>query len=418
MYLNSAKTVNTILLDRVDPGLEVALRAVIAGAIGYFAWLDASHLPLLIAFGFLVIYTRSAFSSWLTATTYYLVSSADLPVAFTIYFPDDHFLFGYLFWAISGVLLGLPWLFMRWAADLKALARLHDLRFALVAFVGLIFSLLPPFGLIHWVHPGLASGMMFPGWGLWGLLLTFIIISIFPLVVLHLQRGWLFFCILIGAALLFSFNNISYDGKNTLIPNVYAVVADKGEYSNLDGYDRINDVLTTSEEAISLEVPIVLFPEVYVGVMRSSIKVLMSPIEPRMREAGITTLVGADYPVSEGLYDNALIGFGATTGLVYRARLPMPLNALPWVESRQRLHLTDNPVVEVDGKSVFFAICYEAYLLEHAVTAMLFGEKPDMMLASSNLWAIKNLRLTPIMGLSIDMMARIIGIPVKWSHNR
>lgn len=418
MYFDSEKTINTILLDKVNPYLDALLRVLVSGGLGYVAWLDASYLPLLIVFGFLVVYTRSALSSWLAAVAYYLVSSADLPIAFGIYFPEQNPLYGYLFWILSGALLGLPWLLIRRLADIPLFARLHDLRFALLTFLGLIVSLAPPFGLIHWVHPGLAAGMMFPGWGIWALLLSFLIIAFFPLAALHLKSGWLFISVVVGIALLFSYNNGAYNSKNLLIPNVYAVKTDKGEFSPLDGYERIQDVRLASQEAISLNVPLVVFPEVFVGVMRPSIEVLLSPIETGMRDAGVTTLVGADVPISEGVYDNALVGFGATKGSVYRARLPMPLNAFPWLDSRQRMHFTDNPVVDVAGQNIFFSICYESYLLEHAVVAMLFGAKPDMMLTSSNLWAIKDLRLARIQGLSIQMMARIMGIPVKWSYNR
>lgn len=418
MYFDGEKTINKMLLDKVNPYVDVYFRILASGGLGYVAWLDVSYLPLLIVFGFLVVYTRSALSSWLAAVAYYLVSSSELPVAFSIYFPEQNPLYGYLYWMLSGALLGLPWLLVRRLADIPFFARLHDLRFALLTFLGLVISLAPPFGLIHWVHPGLSAGMMFPGWGVWALILSFLIIAFFPLVALHLKKGWLFISIVAGVALLFSYNNNAYNSEGPLIPNVYAVKTDKGEFSPLDGYERIMDVRSISQKAIPFKVPIVLFPEVFVGVMRPSIGALLSPLDADMKDAGVTTLVGADVPVSEGVYDNSLVGFGATEGVVYRARVPMPLNAFPWLDSRQRMHFTENPVVEVAGQNVFFSICYESYLLEHAVEAMLFGAKPDMMLASSNLWAIKDLRLARIQSLSIQMMARIMGIPVKWSYNR
>lgn len=413
----ASPTIERILFSKVSARAELFVRMLASGALGFIAWQDALYLPSLMAFALLIVYTRSAFVTWLSAFSYYLIASYELPLAFMNYYPEGYPVLGYVFWGLSAFLIAAPWALSRKFADLHYFNNIGDYRFAIASFLGMMISLLPPISWIHWVHPGLVAGMFFPGWGLTGLLLTFALISFFPLTVYKPQGKWPFILALTAFTVFFAYQMQAYT-VSAFAPNVSAISTEDGKFRHSAGYERIKFVESVSEEAIEFQVPVVLFPEAYLGAERDSIHSILGLADGQMKANDVTILAGMETLVKPGVYDNALYGFGAESGVIYRARLPMPLNGLPFSDSRHRFHAFNSPVKQVSGKDYFFAICYEGYLLEHAIAAMLSSEQPEAMLASSNLWALKGLHLEKIQGLSILMMSRMMGIPLEWALNK
>lgn len=412
----SIPTIKNVLFDNVSIRTEFAVRVIASALLGFGAWQDSMFLPSLIFFALFIVYTRSALMTWASAFSYYLTASYGLSTAYMNFFPEGLPILGYVFWILSAILISVPWALSRKLVDLKCFNNIGDYRFAVASLTGMVISLIPPISWIHWVHPGLVSGMFFPDWGLTGLFITFVLISLFPLLVYKTKKTLNFVGVTVGFATFVLYQTQSYVSP-AFASGVGVVSTDSGEYKHSDGYERIKHVAKVSEEAVGLGVPIVLFPESYMGVERDSIHSILSQVSGAMKDSGVTALVGMEANVSSGVYDNALYGFGAETGVIYKARLPMPLNGLPFAEHRQTFNVFSSPVKEVSGQNYFFAICYEGYLLEHAVMAMVSSKKPEAMLVSSNLWALKGLHLAKIQNLSILMMSRMMGIPLEWSRN-
>lgn len=414
--ISSAPTLEQTLFSKVDSKPEFMARIALSGALGFFAWQSFNLLSLLILFSLVVMFTRSAWATWAAAFSYYFIASNEIPQAFAAYYPDSLPVLGYLVWIISAALIALPWALSRKLVDAKVFHNLGDLRYALATIVGMVVSLLPPVSWIHWVHPGLSSGVFFPGWGLWGLLLTFILIAVFPLLVYQLKQKT-FVVVLIAIGGLLTYNSMSYDVP-ALSSSASSVTTDKGRYKPSEGFDRIKQVEQIGQQAIDFGVPLVVFPETFLGPDRRSIHLILDPVVRDMKRNNVSLLVGLDKKVRDGVYDNALYAFGKEEGVVYRARMPMPLNGMPIGDARQRFHPFTSPVKSLGEQTVFFSICYEGYLLEHAVAAMASGERPNIMLASSNLWALKGLHLVEIQKLSILMMSRMTGVPLEWALNK
>jgi hypothetical protein len=392
------------------------LRIAAAIALAWLSWHFEVLLPLLLLFGYVVFSCSRWHETWLACAAYYLTVSYEIPTAFHTYFPDLNPALGYLTWLSAGFLIAAPW------ALAKAVMVKLDLdtdRWRVLAVLALlVVTALPPFGWITWTHPLLLAGILFPGLGLSAILLTAVAIACTPLLARLSRVG-------VTVTVVLFFGMVIVANQLTVPAPAYSAVdamrTQNGMYFYSQGMKRMSAVGERIREAVDLEANdwIILTPESYLGPHRSSIDLYFQQFEPAMQQHNLTTLVGMDVEVRPGVFLNALTAYGAEQGVVYSARLPMILNALPMGKAREALQPWRSPVVPIGrhGKRVFFAICYEGYLIEHLMAALLSGDPIDEMIVASNLWAIHDLWLARIQAGSIQLMARIVNAPLAWSYN-
>jgi apolipoprotein N-acyltransferase len=73
-------------------------------------------------------------------------------------------------------------------------------------------------------------------------------------------------------------------------------------------------------------------------------------------------------------------------------------------------------MMNVTGKKLGFLVCYEQFLTWPFLT--LQSQKPDAILAPSNLWWCKNTSLPGIQAATVKLWAMLFGMPVVVSVNR
>ncbi len=150
---------------RTADQLRAALRShwyapMLLAAAGSVAWLFTRGgllAPLLsLSLPLAIILLPQAPARLIAALAYYLIGTASIPGAIHGYWGPGHDLYAYGGWIASSTLLALPWAFARrpWQVAAATLA-----------------SGIPPLGIIGWLSPCAASGVLWPATGLAGIAL-------------------------------------------------------------------------------------------------------------------------------------------------------------------------------------------------------------------------------------------------------
>lgn len=132
--------------------------------VGIAAWSGhALALPLVCAFPALWASAPSRIVAAIVSAAYFLAASRGLPQGVANFYGSD-FLIGIALWvaAATAFVLVHALLWQRHPGVGRAV------RFALAA----ILMSVPPFGIVGWAQPVTAAGILFPGWGWWGLAAT------------------------------------------------------------------------------------------------------------------------------------------------------------------------------------------------------------------------------------------------------
>ena len=104
-----------------------------------------------------------------------------LPGARNFFGPDASVLVAVGLWALSFLVLALPWLLIWSPRRGEAIWR---------APVGIALTVIPPVGIIGWASPLIAAGILFPGAAWWGLLLCAVQPGLWPSGRSELLRYW------------------------------------------------------------------------------------------------------------------------------------------------------------------------------------------------------------------------------------
>ena len=95
------------------------------------------------------------------ALGYYLVGCWPIVGAVTGYWGPEHWGIGIIAWLVSSMILSVPWILASGPSGV---------------LMAILITALPPIGVIGWLSPMNAAGVLFPGSGWFGLLLFLLVI--------------------------------------------------------------------------------------------------------------------------------------------------------------------------------------------------------------------------------------------------
>jgi apolipoprotein N-acyltransferase len=105
---------------------------------------------------------------------------------------------------------------------------------------------------------------------------------------------------------------------------------------------------------------------------------------------------------------------------VAHQRFPVPFSMLvPFSEDGANAYLSslgEISIIEIQGKRLGFLVCYEQFLTWPFLS--LLSQKPDVIVAPSNLWWCKDTSLPGIQAATVRLWARLFGVPVVLCVNR
>ncbi|NKJ82704.1 conjugal transfer protein TraB [Rhizobium leguminosarum] len=372
--------------------------SVVAGVVGW-----SGHVLLLpVAFTFPVLWglARTRLTAAFVSAGYFLAASRGLPQGVATFYSSD-FWPGLLLWLCASVGFVIVNTVL-WTKKTGA----RPCRYLLAA----VLMAIPPFGITGWAHPITAAGVLFPGWGWWGLVaatagLMGLVTRMWPAVAIVLAGFWIW-----SAA--------TWD-EPKLPKSWQGVDLELGASLGRDAsFNRHRDLIVTVKDRVLGGARTIVLPESSLGFWTPTVERFWVRA---LRGTDAIVIAGAAV-IDAGGYDNVLVAIsseGART--LYRERMPVPGSMWqPWrallsQSGGARAHVFENPVVTAAGHRMAPLICYEQLIVWPVLHSML--EDPDLIVAVGNGWWTKGTSIVAIQRASAQAWARLFAKPIVFSFN-
>ena len=370
-------------------------------AIGVGGW--SGHVALLpVAMGFPVLWSisQTRLVAALVSSGYFLAASRGLSQGVAAFYSSDIWP-GLLLWLCASMSFVIVYAVL-WTKN----AGTRPLRYVLAA----VIMAIPPFGITGWAHPVTAAGVLFPGWGWWGLgLMTAglagLVTRMWPAVAIALTGFWLW-----SAA----------TWTDPKLPEAWrGVDLELGVSLGREaGLQRQRDMIATVRGAANDSTRFVALPESALGFWTPTVERVWTGA---LRDGAATVIAGAAL-LDAGGYDNVLVAIDRKGGrILYRERMPVPGSMWqPW-RSRfresggARADFFANPIVSIGAGRAAPLICYEQLIVWPVLQSMLYD--PDFILAVGNGWWTEGTSIVSIQRAATTAWARLFSKPLVTAFN-
>jgi len=370
-------------------------------AIGVVGW-SGYVLLLPVALGFPVLWSiaRTRSVAALVSAGYFLAASRGLPQGVAAYYSSDIWP-GLLLWLCASMSFVIVHTIL-WTKN----AGTRPFRYVLAAAIMAI----PPFGITGWAHPVTAAGVVFPGWGWWGLgLITaglaVLVTRIWPAVAIALTGFWLW--------------SAAFWTDPKLPEGWRGVDLELGVSLGRDaGLQRQRDMIATVRGAAGDGALYVVLPESALGFWTPTLERLWTDV---LRDGDATVIAGAALLDARG-YDNVLVAIDGNGGrILYRERMPVPGSMWqPWrswfrESGGARADFFANPIVSIGAGRAAPLICYEQLIVWPILQSMLHD--PDFVLAVGNGWWTEGTSIVAIQRAAATAWAKLFAKPLVIAFN-
>ena len=373
--------------------------SIAVGAVGWNGHVLA--LPLAMLFPALWAHARSRSVAGLVSAGYFLAASRGLPQGVANYYASDLWP-GLLLWIAASLFFVLVHALL-WT-------RRPEMGRALRYLEAAVLMAVPPVGIVGWAHPLTSAGVLFPGWGWWGLAVTAAGLAVmttrwWPAAAIAATGFWLW------SAATWTPLQIAEGWKGV----------DLHEGQNLGRdvtLDRHRDMIATVRAAADEGARVVFLPESAIGFWTATVEQLW---RNGLRDVHATAVMGAAILDRDG-YDNVMIAVsGDESVILYRERMPVPVSMWQpwrgWVKEGEgaKAHFFATPVVTLDGTKIAPLICYEQLIVWPILQSALYS--PDIIVAIGNGWWTVGTSIIAIQQASTSAWARLFAIPVVTAFN-
>ncbi|NTB87804.1 conjugal transfer protein TraB [Agrobacterium tumefaciens] len=368
---------------------------VVTGAIGWSG--HALALPIGVAFPALWAFAPSRTVAALVAAAYFLGASRGLPVGTSIFY-GQQLAIGISFWLAASILFVIVHAVL-WTS--KGGWR-RPLRYAVAAFLMSV----PPFGITGWASPITAAGILFPGWGWYGLA-----VMAAGLVIMT-TKYWPTAALVLGG--FYAWSATSWTAPT--VPDGWAGINTQFRFTTAGQYADYAQHLETIgmvRQAAAQGASVVVLPESAFGLWSRTTESLW-----RRELTGLDLrVVGGAAVVDPTGYDNTMMELTPNASQVlYRQRMPVPVSMWqPWATGGAHAQIFGNPYVMVGGKRAAPLICYELLLVWPVLQSMMY--EPDMIVAVGNGWWTGGSNIVSILKASGEAWASLFDIPLIMAFN-
>lgn len=305
---------------------------------------------------------------------------------------EGSYLTALLAWLVPSVFLGLPFICV------------HYFR-RTGLFLAFLVATLPPIGLLGLPTPLVLSGFLFPGAGLFGLILT---VAIFQAIVsLREFRHALF----LVAAVILAAGMVSMKSPPAAPPGWVGHDLQLGQVLTADAnpfLDHETQSAMASAIASSTVAPgsvVHVFPEGTAGRITDAAVRRLRHLLP-----DTPFIAGGEVDTGAGL-DNVVVASGPEDfRVVYRQRVPAPFFMWrPGTPGSFRMGLDRQDSFIYRDLKIGVILCYEIALPYY--TAATFSRKPDLVLILSNLWWTDGTDIARHVRMHGEGWSRLFGIP-------
>lgn len=292
------------------------------------------------------------------------------------------------------------------------------------AVIALLLVSLPPIGFLGWTNPMAGAGVWLPGTGWVGLALSLVAAALIARLGQIIGRAWG------GAGNAFTRNeqlcaalcllvSVGALAVYTSSPPARAPAGWVGidtQVGRSDDYQAIRQVQQSVERAVEEGGRFILLPEAVGGSWELN-HFYWKHVDQQLLNLDAAVLVGAEARLDEVRRTNGLFGLGAARGLEVAQRLPVPLGMwAPWSKSRHIVSdWTNSGIVDFGGHRAMVLICYEQFLVWPVLASV--GYKPDVVLASANLWWASQTSLPAMQAATVRSWSRLFNMSVVQATN-
>ncbi|OOO33559.1 UNVERIFIED_ORG: conjugal transfer protein TraB [Rhizobium sophorae] len=382
---------------------------LIAAAVscGWIGWIGhVLTLPTAMLFPALWSLSPSRVVAGLVSAGHFLAASRGLPQGVANFYSADLWP-GLLLWLAASASFVIV-LVVAWPrpTDGGRPGTTRALRYLLAT----VLMALPPFGITGWAQPITAAGVLFPGWGWWGLAATATGLATMT------SRYWPAAVIAVAGLWLWSAATWT---EPSLPQGWEGVDLELGQMLGRDGSLAFHrDLFATVRKAAGEGARVVILPESALGFWTPTVERLWTEV---LRGSDVTVIAGAAVLDHDG-YDNVLVAISANRSeILYHERMPVPVSMWQpwraWMEQGggARAHMFANPVGEVAGVKIAPLICYEQLILWPSLQSMLHD--PDIIVATGNGWWAKGTSIVDIQKASTTAWAKLFDLPVVMAFN-
>ncbi len=308
-------------------------------------------------------------------------------------------------WFLLGVTSAAPWLIIHGQGRIRFFT----------SIIACCLAILPPFGTIAVPNPFMATGYIFPGTGLTGLLL----VASFIILPIHMTakiRG----SFLIVLAVISVATNIFYTSPappanwlalNTEFQDFYDdPLAERNKRVGIIR-DKITDQLLKG-------IKVIITPETVLGIHSPGLEPQLKLLSALAKRNGATLLIGVVTKTNKEM-KNALLVLGKDeeSESPYNARQPVPLVMWNlWPTTSFKAHWFRRGVRQIQGKRAAILICWEEWVPWPMLVSSL--NNPEIILSASNHgWARNSGKMWDKQTINAHALARLYGLPMIRSVN-
>jgi hypothetical protein len=301
---------------------------------------------------------------------------------------------------VNALLLWAAWVIL--LTIVFALCWHHDKRWrAVLIAAALVIHAILPIGL---ASPLTSAGVVFPNTGFAGCFFTLL------LCVALTARVWSLVGLTVLAALIWQ----ARYSPATQLPNWHAINTSFGgkAYGPTDPANSFRALLWVSARAKSSPGQVLLFPENVLPDYSDTVTGDWIDLG-RIARQGTTIVVGSDrITVSFRRRENVLLARGALSA-EYVQRIPIPIAM--WGRDTDA-HLFGPGTVKIGPYRAAVLLCYEQLLIGPVLQS--FFDKPDILLASSNLFWPRGTNVDAVQRDCVQAWARLFHVPYLRSVNQ
>lgn len=371
---------------------------VTAVATGALAWSGhALLLPVACLFPMLWAFAPTRVAAAMVSMGYFLAASRALPQGAAIYL-DIGLIAGIGLWISASLSFVLVHTVL-WTPK-------SGLRRAAQYGLTIMLMAVPPFGITGWASPITAAGVLFPGWGWFGLMVT--VAGLLAMT----TRVWPVATAAFGSAWMLSVATWTPPA----VPDGWIGINTSFDYSDKSKANYLEQHLATIamvKQAAVEGYSVIVLPESAFGTWTPTTQRLW---EGNLKGLDVTILGGAIVVYDTG-YDNVMVSVTAISSeIIYRQRMPVPFAMWrPWAIGGAHAGFFRNPASKVAGKSVAPLICYEQLIVWPVLESMLFS--PSVIVAQANAWWTGDTNIASVQIMGAYAWARLFDLSLVPAFN-
>jgi apolipoprotein N-acyltransferase len=201
---------------------------------------------------------------------------------------------------------------------------------------------------------------------------------------------------------------------NTSLPLVKSSY--DGYYHNKALIQKVTNLIATNLHLVE-KLKLILLPELVVTEWDEATKFLWRNVSEYAETHDVTVLIGTKKYLNKQEYIEGIEALGVGQGIFLPDRVPVPISMWrPWSQNpTAKQYWFHSGIRNIVNTKVATSICYEQLLVWPILYSFLY--KPEVLLASSNVWWAKGTNISSLQQEALLAWSQLFSIPILKAIN-